>query len=595
MFQDEVAVSRRSFIHLAGVAAAGTSLAGLLAACGSTAAPAPSSVAPAGSPSTSGAAAGSTAAGGTSASPKASAGASGFPTYLADPNRPKPDFPSKGSLYEDGYINYPASVVKSISQPPGMGGNVTAFVQPLQPPPTPFDSNPAWKEVNKQLNANFQFNLIPVADYQTKLATLMAGGDLPDIINVFRGINGIANLPQFLQQACTDLSPYLAGDAIKDYPNLAAIPTFAWRNSGSVINGKVFMVPLERYAPGTLLTKNVNIYDSEIGKDYVPTSLDDYKRVLTQLNKPKEGRYATGAYQVQAGYWPFNVQFYTAALGGPNNWSVDSSGKLVKDFETQQYRDAVTYARDLYAAGLYHPNSLTNTSIKGGEDDMVSGRIAVFVTSFGNPWNDVWRQMLALKKNPTDVLPIAPFPAQAGGKPAHFLGLGFQSATAFKKASADRTKELLRILNYLAAPFGSAEDLLLTSGVKDTDYKLDDKGNPVLTDRGNLDANNVPWKYIVQRPQVMYLPDIANYAKILYDVEQSLIPIGVADPTLGYYSPTFTSKNVPIEKAFNDGLTEIITGRGPLSNYDQVLKDWQAGAGNQMRTEYMQAIAASQS
>jgi len=32
-----------------------------------------------------------------------------------------------------------------------------------------------------------------------------------------------------------------------------------------------------------------------------------------------------------------------------------------------------------------------------------------------------------------------------------------------KKAIADRIKELLRILNYLAAPFGSAEDLWSSS------------------------------------------------------------------------------------------------------------------------------------
>ena len=67
--------------------------------------------------------------------------------------------------------------------------------------------------------------------------------------------------------------------------------------------------------------------------------------------------------------------------------------------------------------------------------------------------------------------------------------------------------------------------------------KLDDKGDPVLTERGNPDANYLPFKYIAQRPSVLYLPDITDYTQILADAEKQLIPIGVADPTVGYVSP----------------------------------------------------------
>jgi putative aldouronate transport system substrate-binding protein len=112
-----------------------------------------------------------------------------FPTYQAAANRPTPDFPSAGSLYEDGYNNYPTNPLPSVSRTPGLGGSLTAFVQPLQAPPTPLDQNPAWQEVNRQLGAQFNFNMVPVADYRAKLTTLMAGSDLPDLINVFRGIN----------------------------------------------------------------------------------------------------------------------------------------------------------------------------------------------------------------------------------------------------------------------------------------------------------------------------------------------------------------------------------------------------------------------
>src|SRR5260370_1172074 len=47
--------------------------------------------------------------------------------------------------------------------------------------------------------------------------------------------------PEFLESQCADLTPFLAGDAIKEYPNLANLPAYAWPTM--VFNGKIFAVP----------------------------------------------------------------------------------------------------------------------------------------------------------------------------------------------------------------------------------------------------------------------------------------------------------------------------------------------------------------
>ena len=107
-----------------------------------------------------------------------------------------------------------------------------------------------------------------------------------------------------------------------------------------------------------------------------------------------------------------------------------------------------------------------------------------------------------------------------------------------KKASPDRIKELLRIMNWLAAPFGSQEDLLLTYGIKGQDYNLDDKGNPKPTPEGISRAGYVPWRYIAQHPWVYYQADLPGFAKASHEAEQATIPLGVDDPTNGFYSPT---------------------------------------------------------
>src|SRR5215813_5720249 len=50
-----------------------------------------------------------------------------------------------------------------------------------------YEHNPTWQEVNRRLNADLRMNIIPATDWRTKFATVMAGGDLPDIIHIYFG------------------------------------------------------------------------------------------------------------------------------------------------------------------------------------------------------------------------------------------------------------------------------------------------------------------------------------------------------------------------------------------------------------------------
>jgi putative aldouronate transport system substrate-binding protein len=152
---------------------------------------------------------------------------------------------------------------------------------------------------------------------------------------------------------------------------------------------------------------------------------------------------------------------------------------------------------------------------------------------------------------------------------------------------------MLRILNWLAAPFGSAEDQLLTFGVQGVDYTLDSKGNPTLTTQGNADANYVPWKYVTQHPFVFFTPDIPSYAKTMADAEKALIPVAVSNPAFGQVSATNFSKGFNLTQTVQDGLNDIVIGRRPFGDYDQLIKDWQNNGGHQVRKEYMESIASS--
>ena len=77
------------------------------------------------------------------------------------------------------------------------------------------------------------------------------------------------------------------------------------------------------------------------------------------------------------------------------------------------------------------------------------------------------------------------------------------------------------------------------------------------------------------------------------DAEKLLIPAAVSNPTFGQVSTTNFSKGFNLTATMNDALTDIVVGRRPFTDFDQLVKDWQANGGEQIRKEYMESIAAT--
>ena len=95
-----------------------------------------------------------------------------------------------------------------------------------------------------------------------------------------------------------------------------------------------------------------------------PKNKDDFKRLLVALTRPQMNQYGLGDSSSTLGLaltgrgdCPMAAMF-----GVPNNWAVDSSGKFTKDFETEQFKAALDFVRDLYASGVYYPDPLNGVT-----------------------------------------------------------------------------------------------------------------------------------------------------------------------------------------------------------------------------------------
>jgi putative aldouronate transport system substrate-binding protein len=309
---------------------------------------------------------------------------------------------------------------------------------------------------------------------------------------------------------------------------------------------------------------------------------------MDQLNRPQANRWAIG----NAGTAPVSlgVHAYAAMFGAPNVWGKDAAGRLVRDYETEEFKAAVGFVRDLWSAGLIWPDAPSGTASR---TEFVAGRFALSVEGYGNSWNDFWRRGLEQNQpNHFDILP--PFAAVAGVDPVSYLGGGWVSTTILKKAAPERIKELLRVVDWLAAPFGSEEDQLLSYGIEGSDFTRDANGDPRQSPSGNSNAGYVPWRYIAQHPYVTYQADLPGYTRRSFDVEELLMKSGIQDVTNGVYAPAaYSSAGTTANQTFLDGISDIFYSRRPMRDYDQLVRDWQKSAGDQMRQEYTEALAAT--
>ncbi|MGH2518491.1 MAG: hypothetical protein ACRDF8_01685, partial [Chloroflexota bacterium] len=321
----------------------------------------------------------------------------------------------------------------------------------------------------------------------------------------------------------------------------------------------------------------------------LPKTAAEFKNLLQAVTKPQSNQWGTATSTID-GYGAMDGWF-PSIFGAPNNWSLDSNGKLTHEYETDQFRQAVGYARDLYAAGVFHPKSATYNAANLS-DDFQAGRFIFDFTGFQGQSSTFWDA--APKLNPPGKFRILPpFAAQAGQKPAYFASTGSFGFTVLKKASPDRIKELLGILNYIAAPFGSHEYNLQHFGVEGVDYTLDDKGNPILTATGKRETA-LPWQLTARAPWSLFYPAApADYANAMQAAEQSLVAAAVFDPTLGAYSNTNASKGPTLTQTMLDSVNSIIKGDAPLSQLDTVVGTWRTSGGGQIRKEYERSLAAA--
>lgn len=494
----------------------------------------------------------------------------------------------------DIYTTLPP-VFKSTSRIPGNGGTVKVTVfSSGQPTAKEKSQNKFWQELDKRLGVTWDCTIIPSSSYPEKLAVLSASGDMGDLVLV--DLNATPDQNKLIQQgAYTDLTPYLSGDALKQFPNLAKISPQVWKNS--MIRGKIYGVPRPRFLTNTGLLWRKD-WATKFNNPNPKTPDEFYSMLDNFANKDPDGdgqknTWALGDSGIAGTNAFSSLAAHTNIMGMfnvPYPWKLNSDGSLTYFIDTPEYKTYLAYMNKIWAAGLYYPDTLTQTSDQN-RNNFVSGKYGGMTDTVTGIPNASGRRAVAKTFNPNaDVVMLIP-PGVDGKQGLHYGGPGFFAMAMIpSKAGKDpeRAKELLRILDYFAGPFGSEEYIFTLYGIEGVDFTRNADGSPVLTDQGKNEIGDL--NYIMQTSPVLFYPAYPDQGPLIQSTIKALLANVYVNPALTAYSQTWVSKQSELTTVINDGINAIVTGRQPLTGLDKVISDWKSRGGDTVAKEFAASI-----
>ncbi|GGN11868.1 extracellular solute-binding protein [Streptomyces fuscichromogenes] len=497
-----------------------------------------------------------------------------LPAYVAN-NVVTPDIPSKyGS--STGFTSKLdlATLKTSVPKKLGKGGKVTVMSPFWGSPPK--QDNPYYNAMNDMIGVDVEWQNQDGNTYDQKLGAVLASSDVPDVV-VIPNWNMGGKIPTAIISKFADLGPYLSGDKVKDYPNLAAIPTDAWRRC--IFGGKLRGLPM----PSSYVTNIVPLYRKDIfdKEGYeVPRSADEFLSLAKEITNAKAKRWACMDMKWTA--W----QMFSVLSGSekPLGWNL-VDGKLVNRIETDEYLEALEWARKLFAAGVVHPDAMLGKNAPDPGPKFAAGEFLIYPNDISQWWSRTAEQAT---QNPDFKIWGMDVYAHDGGNPQVWAE---QPAGIFafvnKKASESVIHDVLAVANTTAAPYGTKEYMATNYGVEGTHYTVKN-GVPTKTTKGNNEVINA-YVMIASPASTIAHPDFPDVAKAQVEWQQRM---GSFTRKSSFFGQMITepSRYTNLMDDFETLEDDITRGRKKISDMQQAVAEWKSKGGDKLRDWYQKLL-----
>ncbi|MDG9727804.1 MULTISPECIES: extracellular solute-binding protein [unclassified Streptomyces] len=498
-----------------------------------------------------------------------------LPAYVAG-NVVTPDIPSKnGSAVGFTSKLDLAGLKTSVPKKLGKGGKVTVMSPFWGSPPK--EDNAYYKAMNDLIGVDVVWQNQDGNTYDQKLGAVLASSEVPDVV-VVPGWNMTGRIPSAIISKFADLGPHLSGDAVKDFPNLAAIPTDAWQRS--IFGGKLRGLPMpSSYVSGIVPLYRQDIFEKE-GYE-VPRSCDEFMALAKEATNAKAKRWAC----LDMKWTAFNAFGVLSGNEKSLGWN-QVDGKLVYRAETDEYLEALEWTRKLFAAGVVHPDAkLGKSNAADPGPKFAAGEFLIYNQDTSQWWSRTAEQAT---QNPEFKIWGMDFFGHDGGEPT-LWAQNPASIFAFvnKNASESVIRDVLAVANVTAAPYGTKEYMATNYGVEGTHYAVKD-GVPTKTDQGNIDVMNA-YVMIASPAATIAHPDFPEVAKGQVEWQQRM---GAFTKKPTFYGMQITEPNryTNLSNDFEQLEDDIIRGRKKVADMQQAVSDWRSQGGDKLRDWYKKLL-----
>ncbi|WP_179228985.1 ABC transporter substrate-binding protein [Parenemella sanctibonifatiensis] len=483
------------------------------------------------------------------------------PDVAGDPERGIPD----------AFWTFPDPVPERGLSLPEIGG--ISYLTQGNAPPSPRESNRRWKDLEEATGAEWNITFGGFTDYTAVFQTRIASGDLPDFVQIV----SVPRQPELLEGAFVDLTDFLAGDKVLEYEGLASIPTTAW--DVSILNGRLWGIPQARIPAGRVMrTSKANLDAAGIDFMPEPSDYEELEAMFAEVTDKAGNKFAMGAQPVD---WFMNVVL--EAMGAPNQWRANDDGTFTHVNETEECTAALEYVKKIWDAGYFHPNSFSEPQ---NNSQWWNAEVTTFYVE-GFLAGVQLKEFGATRETGLVVNPKF----DGGGVPVKHLGVPAYGAPIgiTKQDSDDRVRELLRVADYLASPYGTKEYCRAVFGVEGVHWTMSEAGPTAVAD---VNKNEPGMTSYLGAQSMAVIKGPQEVGQMQLDVANTIMAQGMKNDADGLYNEHAVNAR-PADTQLRDVKNNIVQGRQPMSDWPAAVEEWKKEF-EKARELYQELYAANQ-
>jgi len=447
------------------------------------------------------------------------------------------------------------------------------------------NKDPYVLEFEKLSNTDLQIELLPHETYNESLALLLAGGDLPDILQT-KGINTPEVTPAVDAGVLRPLNELIE----KHAPNLMAkVPKESWGSARVSKDGIIYGIPQENpITNGTVVMMRKDWLEA-VGMDK-PLTVDEYIEVFRAF-KEKDPNGNGQADEIPfSGRENFNhtFHFFGAYDVHPQTWKWTGE-QLIPRFILPEMKDALAVYRQLYQEGLMDKEIFTQPGTVW--DSKITGQGIVGTWAHGTVWGDQWQTRLQASI-PTGTITIVPAPRANPDRPGGVYPIGSTVSDFIwaipSDVPDDKAVEIIKLFDWFYSD--DAPKNFFLYGIEGKDYTVNADGSikynyPDNETRYGEESMHQQWlkftgpKYHQTDEQFILG---RNMGDVILEGIQVAAQGGLIDD--GQDIPTLPTVQARPELMWNglwlEFAAKVITGAESLDKFDAFVADWRNRGGD---------------